>query len=89
MTLPHLPPSLQTLTFGADFNQSLEAVTLPASLRTLTVGSAFNQSLKGVIFPDLLEELSLGSGFEQVLEVGGSPSSLRSLVWPNAVLSCR
>ena len=38
--------SLQTLTFGSAFNQSLESVTLPRSLQNLTFGSGLNRTWK-------------------------------------------
>ena len=41
------PESLQTLTFGDDFDQSLTGVQLPESLRSLTFGGDFNQRLLG------------------------------------------
>lgn len=38
-------PALQTLIFGARFNQPLNGVRLPASLKELTLGRFFNRSL--------------------------------------------
>ena len=35
----HLPDSLQSLTFGDDFNQSLRHVVLPSDLQSLTFGA--------------------------------------------------
>ena len=52
-----LPSSLQTITFGNGFNQSLKGVTLPSSLQKLIFGDEFNQSLKGVTLPSSLHEL--------------------------------
>ena len=46
----NLPDSLQSLSFGSFFNQSLEGVNLPDSLQSLSFGSFFNQSLEGVKF---------------------------------------
>eukprot|EP00439_Symbiodinium_sp_Y106_P058528 s909_g8.t1 len=46
-----LPGSLQSLTFGFDFNQSLEGIQLPSSLQSLTLGERFNQSLAGIHYP--------------------------------------
>ena len=40
--------AISALTFGTEFNQSLDGVTLPNSLQTLTFGDRFNQSLDGV-----------------------------------------
>jgi hypothetical protein len=53
-----LPSSLQTLTFGNDFDQSLEGVTLPSSLQTLTFGDLSDQRLEGVTLPSSLERFS-------------------------------
>lgn len=41
-----LPSSLQSLTFGFSFNESLERVALPGNLRHLTFGNKFNRSLE-------------------------------------------
>jgi hypothetical protein len=45
---PGMSEPVQTLTFGRDFNQSLERVNLPSSLKGLTLGEFFNQSLERV-----------------------------------------
>ena len=42
-----LPCHLKTLTFGADFDQSLANVILPEGLNSLIFGAEFNQSLVG------------------------------------------
>lgn len=42
-----LPCHLKTLTFGADFDQSLADVILPEGLNSLIFGAEFNQSLVG------------------------------------------
>jgi hypothetical protein len=96
-----LPPSLQTLTFGHFFNQNLERVTLPPNLQTLTFGHCFNQSLERVTLPSSLQPLTFGwckiehiffgIGFEPDypdLEGVLLPSSLKTLGWRKAVLSC-
>ncbi|CAE6925676.1 unnamed protein product [Symbiodinium sp. CCMP2592] len=46
-----LPSSQQTVTFGGQFNQSLEGSRVPSSQQTLTFGGQFNQSLDGVRIP--------------------------------------
>ena len=43
------------MTFGQDFNQSLERVTLPNGLQSLTFGRRFEQSLVKVALPIGLE----------------------------------
>ena len=57
----NLPSGLRSLTFGEDFNQSLQPVTWPSSLRSLSLGDAFNQSLENVLLPDSLQYLTFGS----------------------------
>ena len=37
--------ALQSLTFGDEFNQSMDNVTLPSGLQSLTSGREFNQSM--------------------------------------------
>eukprot|EP00435_Cladocopium_sp_Y103_P033001 s3520_g8.t1 len=77
--LHHLPDSLESLTFGHEFNQNLNGVMLPSSLRNLTFGYQFDQSLDGL--PSNLRSLSLGptSRFNQSLERVIWPESLESL----------
>ena len=55
-----LPSSLQTLTFGLNFDQTLAGVTLPSSLQTLKFGELLNQSLGCVMQPSSLQTLTLG-----------------------------
>ena len=66
--LYYLPKSLENLTFGNEFNQSLEQVTLPRNLQSLTFGHGFNQSLEHVMLPSGLQSLTFGSNFDQSLE---------------------
>ena len=54
------PSGLQSLTFGAAFDQNLEDVTFPSGLQSLTFGAAFNQNLEGVTFPSGLQSLTFG-----------------------------
>ena len=77
--LHHLPGSLASLSFGDDFNTSLERVTLPSSLQSLKFGNNFNQSLERVTLPSSLQTLSFGYVFNQSLERVTLPSSLQSL----------
>ena len=76
-----LPSSLQSLTFGSHFNQSLENVTLPSSLQSLTFGACFNQSLENVTLPGSLQSLTFGNDFDQSLENVTLPGSLQSLTF--------
>ena len=73
--------SLQTLTFGSAFNQSLESVTLPRSLQNLTFGSELNQNLERVTLPSGLQALTFGSTFNQSLECVTLPPSLQDLTF--------
>ena len=59
--LHHLPRSLASLSFGEEFNQSLERVTLPSTLHSLSFGRSFStRSLERVTFPSSLQSLSFG-----------------------------
>ena len=77
--LQHLPRSIEHITFGDDFDQRLERVTLPSDLRTLSLGHCFDQSLERVTLPSSLQSLSFGDDFNQSLERVTLPSSLQSL----------
>ena len=77
--LHNLPRSLARLTFGHNFNHSLDGLTLPSSLQSLSFGRDFNQSLERVTLPSSLRSLSFGHGFNQSLERVTLPSSLQSL----------
>ena len=81
--LEYLPRSLAKLTFGENFNQSLEWVTFPLSLQSLSFGENFNQSLERVTLPSSLQSLSFGWKSNQSLERVTLPSSLRSLSFGN------
>ena len=76
-----LPSSLQSLTFGKEFNQSLEGIQLPSSLQSLTFGFAFHQSMEGIQLPSSLQSLTFGEEFNQSLEGIQLPSSLQSLTF--------
>ena len=67
-SLYRLPESLEILTFGNQFNQSLDQVTFPSSLQSLFFGHEFNQSLDRVTFPSSLQSLTFGVDFNQSLD---------------------
>lgn len=79
--LNNLPKTLESLTFGDSFNQSLKQVTLPNSLQSLTFGSCFNQSLQGVTLPSNLQSLTFGNDFNQGLEQVTLPCNFQSLTF--------
>merc|ERR1719174_3093759 len=57
--------TLQSLTFGRNFNKSMENVTLPSGLQSLTFGDYFNQSMDDVTLPSSLQSLTFGYCFNQ------------------------
>ena len=65
---------LQSLTFGREFNQSMENVTLPSGLQSLTFGYAFNQSMENVVLPSDLQSLTFGVMFNQSMDNVTLPS---------------
>jgi len=71
--------SLQSITFGGSFNQSLEKVALPSGLQSISFGYAFNQSLEKVTLPSGLQSISFGSSFNRSLENVTLPSGLQSI----------
>ena len=68
LCLLHLPKSLISLTFGDEFNHSLEDMTLPNNLQSLIFGHAFDKSVKDVTWPSSLQTLAFGNQFNQSLE---------------------
>ena len=56
----HLPPGLQRIDFGHNFNQSVLEVDFPKSLQVLIFGNTFNQSLEHVVLPNNLQTLIFG-----------------------------
>lgn len=79
MCLQNLPKSLQSLTFGWAFNESLQRLTLPNNLQSVSFGYCFDQSLEQVHLPNNLQSLTSGNGFNQSLEQVTLPTSLQSL----------
>ena len=51
--------ALQSLTFGDQFDQSMDNVALPSGLQSLTFGPTFNQSMDNVALPSGLQSLTL------------------------------
>ena len=79
--LHNMPQTVEHLTLGSGFNDSLENVTLPCSLQTLTFGTDFNQSLGHVTLPSSLQTLTFGGKFNQSLAQVTLPSSLQTLTF--------
>lgn len=77
--LYHLPASLEMLTFGRKFNQSLEGVAFPGSLQGLAFGDSFNRTMLGVTLPSGLRSLTFGSDFNQSLWGVTLPACLQDL----------
>lgn len=75
------PESLETLTFGDQFNQPINEVTFPPNLKKLTFGYNFNQEIDGATFPEGLTELNFGGNFNQPIQVGAFPPSLKRLTF--------
>ena len=72
-----LPSSLQSLTFGRQFNQRLEGMQLPSSLQSLTFGRYFNQSLEGIQLPSSLQSLTFGQQFNRAWRASNYPEACR------------
>ena len=70
-----------SLTFGNNFNQSLEGIQLPSTLQTLRFGYKFNQNLEGIQLPSSLQTLTFGYSFSRSLEGIQLPSTLQTLTF--------
>ncbi|CAK9107463.1 Putative F-box and FNIP repeat-containing protein L60 [Durusdinium trenchii] len=70
-----LPSSLEGLTFGDFFQQSLRGLRMPLGLQDLTLGDRFDERLDFHL-PQTLKTLTLGQRFNQSLENVVFPESL-------------
>lgn len=72
--------SLQSITFGRDYNQSLDARVLPSTVTELvfTDESSFDHSFQPGALPLALRKLILGQAFNQALEPKLSDDQLES-----------
>ena len=73
--------TMQSLTFGGLFNQSIDDVTLPSGLHSLTFGTFFNQRIDNVTLPSDLQSLTFGFSFNQSMVNVTLPSGLQSLTF--------
>ncbi|CAJ1375232.1 unnamed protein product [Effrenium voratum] len=74
----HLPQTLESLSLGHDFNESLRQVKLPKGLVSLTLGAKFNQILDAD-WPSSLQSLTLGHCFNRSLQPCCRITRLQSL----------
>ena len=86
------PAGLRTLTFGQNFNQSLDNVTWPAGLQSLTFGEHFEQSFANVTWPAGLESLTFDTYAADMIfntwPTAECPRALRELVFADLALAC-
>lgn len=74
-----LPPNLELLIFGRNFNQVIEKDVLPESLKVLYINSCYNQIInKGVLPPNLID-LRFFSEHIQKIEIDVLPKSLQTI----------
>eukprot|EP00931_Biecheleriopsis_adriatica_P067227 TRINITY_DN4139_c2_g1_i6.p2 TRINITY_DN4139_c2_g1~~TRINITY_DN4139_c2_g1_i6.p2 ORF type:complete len:121 (+),score=24.05 TRINITY_DN4139_c2_g1_i6:38-364(+) len=85
-----LPDGLQSLTFGdefnqsmenVEFNQSMENVRLPDGLQSLTLSYKFNNSIEKVTWPDNLKKL-LTTKPPHGADIGEDMKSLLHIISP-------
>lgn len=74
-------PSLQQITFGYNFNQSVDCVTWPPLLQQLAFGNTFDQPIEKVVWPPSLRKLTFGRMFNQVIEGVSWPASVEQIVF--------
>ena len=72
--------TMQSLTFGGLFNQSIDDVTLPSGLHSLTFGTFFNQRIDNSTLSSGLQTLTFGETFNHSIDTLTLPSGLQSLI---------
>ena len=72
-----LPNSLTSLTFGENFNQTIDLSN--TNLTTLTFGNHFNNDISANVLPNSLETLTFGDNFNKKILPGILPNSLKNL----------
>jgi len=73
--------SLQTLTLGNNFNQSIEPLARLTQLQTLNFGNNFNQSIEPLASLNQLQTLTFGDNFNQPIEPLASLNQLQTLTF--------
>lgn len=76
IVIKFLPNSIESLTFGRNFNQPNLKGSLPKSLKSLTYGTNYNQSIKRGYLPDSLKILKFGPYYNRWMESGSLPKGL-------------
>ncbi|KAF2068538.1 hypothetical protein CYY_010136, partial [Polysphondylium violaceum] len=71
-----VPPTVQHLELGSEFNQELKSFMIPASLTKLYLSKSFNQPIPIGILPNGLKVLDLGSSFDQFISIGTIPDTV-------------
>lgn len=74
-----LPESLETITFGKNFNVNIDYIKFYNNLRIITFGDAFNQPLENVSFPQSVLTISFGDSFDKSLNNVKLPTNLQTL----------
>ncbi|CAM9570099.1 unnamed protein product, partial [Scytosiphon promiscuus] len=74
-------PGVRTgrLTFGDNFDGTLDKVRWPALLRRISFGKRFNQPIESVSWPRGLQALEFGYAFHRPIEAAAFPPGLRLL----------
>lgn len=76
-----LPPSLETLIFGHDFNLPIKENILPSTITELEFGDRFNQPIGKNILPSSLKSLKFNHNFNQQINENVLPSTLETLIF--------
>ncbi|CAM9535492.1 unnamed protein product [Ectocarpus sp. 6 AP-2014] len=76
------PRDLRRLSFGDNFNGSIDGVRWPARLEVIWLGQSFNHPVENVEWPSL-KQLRFGRAFDQDVERVRWPSGLEQLVFGN------
>jgi len=74
-----LPQSLETITFGKNFNVRIDYIRFYNNLHTIIFGDSFNQSLENVSFPPSIKNITFGIAFNMSLNEVKLPVNLETL----------
>jgi hypothetical protein len=65
--------NLRTLSFGNNFNMSIQSNILPNTLHTLSFNDSYNMEINNNVLPNTLHTLMLGSAYNKIIKIGVLP----------------
>ena len=75
------PSTLLSVSFGQNFDQSIDSVAWPPHLQRLAFGWEFNRSIDGAQWPPGLKRLTFGQSFDRPIHAVSWPLALEELTF--------